>query len=179
MKATRIAYMKQIKKFLDTKDYPDQDLLEISGDTKEWHKYFSNILLTAYPEVDAHDMPYDDESFDCVVLNQVLEHVRKPWVVIKEVHRVLRTGGIAIVSSPFFYQVHKHPEDLWRFTDDGLAALCEDFSEILLKDRAGNGNLIKHIIDNPDDRSSDRMIEFANLPNDEIYYLIASVVARK
>jgi len=51
--------------------------------------------------VDITAMPYGDASFDVVIANHVLEHVDKPAAALSEIHRVLGTGGIAILQTPF------------------------------------------------------------------------------
>jgi SAM-dependent methyltransferase len=45
-------------------------------------------------------LPFDDASFDGVVLKDLLEHVTDPVGVVREVHRVLRPGGRVFASSP-------------------------------------------------------------------------------
>jgi SAM-dependent methyltransferase len=45
-------------------------------------------------------LPFDDESFDGVVLKDLLEHVADPVAVVRETHRVLKPGGLAFASSP-------------------------------------------------------------------------------
>jgi SAM-dependent methyltransferase len=45
-------------------------------------------------------LPFADESFDAVVLKDLLEHVREPVPLVREVHRVLRPGGRVFASSP-------------------------------------------------------------------------------
>ena len=87
MKATRYEYMMYVREFLnklEERDFATNDYLEISGNTPEWAKHYKNITTTSYPQVDAHNLPYADGSYDCVALNQVLEHVEKPWVVKAE-----------------------------------------------------------------------------------------------
>ena len=44
-------------------------------------------------------LPYDAESFDVVHSNQVIEHLEKTDVFVKEIHRVLKPTGYAIVST--------------------------------------------------------------------------------
>ena len=45
-------------------------------------------------------LPYEDASFDAVVLKDVLEHVADPVALVCEVRRVVRPGGLVFASSP-------------------------------------------------------------------------------
>ncbi len=45
-------------------------------------------------------LPFADQSFDAVVLKDVLEHVRDPVALVRETHRVLRPAGLVFASSP-------------------------------------------------------------------------------
>jgi SAM-dependent methyltransferase len=50
---------------------------------------------------DANDpLPFEDASFDAVMLKDVLEHLQHPVSAVREVHRVLRPGGRVYASSP-------------------------------------------------------------------------------
>lgn len=51
----------------------------------------------------AECIPYEDNSFDLVILNNVLEHLSEPQKVFKEVHRVLKRDGVFIVKTPNCY----------------------------------------------------------------------------
>ncbi len=45
-------------------------------------------------------LPFEDGRFDCVVLQEVIEHLQNPVLVMKEIHRVLKPGGVFILSTP-------------------------------------------------------------------------------
>jgi SAM-dependent methyltransferase len=54
----------------------------------------------AVDKVDIMDMPYADGSFDAVLCNHVLEHVDDDRLAMREIRRVLRPGGWAILMTP-------------------------------------------------------------------------------
>ncbi len=48
----------------------------------------------------AQPLPFDEQSFDAVVMKDLLEHVPDPVALVREVRRVLRPGGRVFASSP-------------------------------------------------------------------------------
>jgi ubiquinone/menaquinone biosynthesis C-methylase UbiE len=79
---------------------------------------------------DIHAMPIESDSFDCVFCTGTLEHVRDPWQGVREIHRVLRPGGLVHIDVPFIQGFHADPTDYWRFTIEGLRLLCASFEEV-------------------------------------------------
>ncbi len=79
---------------------------------------------------DVQDLKFEDEKFDIVVCNAVLEHVEDPIKAIGELHRVLKKGGLIWVEAPFNHQYHGSPNDFWRVTPDGIRIWMKDFTEI-------------------------------------------------
>ena len=79
---------------------------------------------------DIHNMPFDAAEFDGVFCTGTLEHVQDPWQAVREIHRILKPGGIVHIDVPFIQGYHADPTDFWRFTIDGLKQLCHDFEEL-------------------------------------------------
>lgn len=87
------------------------------------------------PEIlaDAKKLPFGNNSFDIALLIQVLEHVNDPDKVIKEAARVLKPGGVLIISIPFFYPLHDMPYDWGRYTSSALKTFIDGASLHLVK----------------------------------------------
>lgn len=69
----------------------------------------------------------EDNRFDAVICTEVLEHAEDPNLVIGEIWRVLKPGGLALVTTPFVYGVHGSPYDYRRYTIFGLVQAVEQF----------------------------------------------------
>ena len=74
---------------------------------------------------DGHKFPFDDETFDSILCNQVLEHVFNPAEFLAEMNRVLRPRGNLLLTIPFFWDEHEQPFDYARYSSFGLRALLE------------------------------------------------------
>jgi SAM-dependent methyltransferase len=79
---------------------------------------------------DLEDLKFADATFDAAVCWSVLEHVPHPQIGVKELHRVLKPGGLIWIQVPFLFPYHEGPRDYWRVTPDGLRIWMEDFEEI-------------------------------------------------
>lgn len=77
----------------------------------------------------AESLPLEDGSFDCVISSQVIEHVARPDLAVAEIRRILKPGGLALVSTHGVIRYHPNPEDYWRWTHAGLAELFRSTGE--------------------------------------------------
>lgn len=106
---------------------PPSVIREIVGDPSV--RWESVGLDTTYPVTyvgSEYSYPVDSDAFDVVVAMNVLEHVRKPWVWIRELARICKPGGYVITVNPVSWPYHEHPVDCWRAYPEGMKALYED-----------------------------------------------------
>jgi len=90
------------------------------------------IVHAHYPEYNCLCLPFENESFDTLLSDQVLEHVEgSPQQAIDEAYRILRPGGIAIHTTCFINPIHRMPKDFWRFTPEALELLHSKWGEII------------------------------------------------
>lgn len=83
-------------------------------------------------------MPFADNAWDTIVCLETLEHVKDPFMAMKEMYRVLKPGGTFIGSTPFNYELHgEEYGDYWRFTRQGWEILLKDFKDPLIRTHAG------------------------------------------
>jgi SAM-dependent methyltransferase len=73
-----------------------------------------------------HGLSFTDGSVGTLIAVETLEHVADPYLAVREIQRVLRPGGIAIVTTPFNFPIH-HMPDYTRFTPEGMARLLSAF----------------------------------------------------
>lgn len=114
---------------------------------------YVGVDITSGPNVDvvapAEELPFQSESFDCVVCSQMLEHAEDPARVLAELHRVLRPGGVAFVSTHGVIRYHPDPDDFWRWTQTGLHRLfagSAGWSEVQVTPNGGVATAIAYLI---------------------------------
>jgi SAM-dependent methyltransferase len=97
------------------------------------------ITDAAYPEHSVFDLPFENDRFDTVVSDQVLEHLEgDPREAFEETFRVLKPNGIALHTTCFMNPMHACPNDYWRFTPQALELLASRYGEVV--EASGWGN---------------------------------------
>ncbi len=91
------------------KDYASADLQQKNVD------YQVNLL----------NLPFDDGSYDCVIACHVLEHIKDDCQALKEIRRVLRPGGLAILPVPIICDTtteypEPNPYEEWHVRAPGV-----------------------------------------------------------
>jgi SAM-dependent methyltransferase len=93
-------------------DYVSQDFCQYQGSggapkeglqTKSWDT--TRIDLVS----DIAAIPAPDASFDAILCSEVLEHVPEPTHALDEFARLLKPGGVMIITAPFASNVHMAP----------------------------------------------------------------------
>lgn len=70
-------------------------------------------------------LPFGDAEFDSVLCTEVLEHCRDPQRIAREMWRVLKPGGYALLTAPMVLHHHEEPWDFQRFTRYGMKELAD------------------------------------------------------
>ena len=95
---------------------------------------------------DAHAIPLADASVDCVLCVSLLEYVASPSIVVNEIRRVLKPGGIVYLSTPFVFPYHPPPADRFRFSMTGLRQVACQFDEIKVGTNRGPASTFCHVL---------------------------------
>ena len=103
---------------------PYADRLAVYG--VDYQPTYVDSCASAYPDAhyslgDLAALDFPDEHFDLVLMNQVIEHLERPQVVVAELTRVLRPGGTLLVATPnygtFGWRLIENTYHRW-FVDD-------------------------------------------------------------
>jgi SAM-dependent methyltransferase len=79
---------------------------------------------------DLRSLSFGEGEVGTAVCVDTLEHCEDPLTACREIHRVLRPGGVLAVASVMWFPIHGYPHDYWRFTPDGLRVLLAPFDDV-------------------------------------------------
>jgi len=100
---------KYFKKYCSNLNYTSQDICQYNGSGNEglhmgtWDTKDTDIIS------DAANIPVEDETFDNALCTEVLEHAAHPIEILKEIFRILKPGGLAIITVPSLSLTHFAP----------------------------------------------------------------------
>ena len=116
------------------------------GGTAPYHDFTEygdiRLDLVKAPNVnmvaDGCRLPFRDESINTVFASHMMEHVLCPYLLLKEIHRVLKPGGEARITVPYLFD--NIPQHIYSWNEATL------------------GNLLRRVFDEVDVRRSDRRL---------------------
>lgn len=110
-----------------------------------------------------YSFPVPDDTYDIVLSGQVIEHIPRIWVWMKEVARVCKPGGIVITINPVSWPYHEAPLDCWRVYPEGMKALYEDsqLSVLLSTWESLERPALRYRIPGRSDREQPKLLRFA------------------
>lgn len=82
---------------------------------------------------DGEWLPFERETFDCVISTEMFEHARRFWITGKEMVRVLKRGGWLILSARGNGFGRHNPPDRWRFMPGTLTEFFGDFGLVCME----------------------------------------------
>ncbi len=97
--------------------------------------YTATSLYKNQPDVyvDSGFLPFRQNSYDVVLLLDVIEHVPSSQKILNDIHRVLKVDGSLYLQIPFLYPIHDAPLDYYRWTESGLNLLLADSGFSIVK----------------------------------------------
>lgn len=99
-----------------------------------------------FPEADVRNcdlrtssIPYEDNFFDCVFAAEIIEHLECPELLINDIKRVTKDGGLILITTPFEGMIGD-TEHLWDFGESDFIEYGKKFSyySLLRTDNPGN-----------------------------------------
>jgi SAM-dependent methyltransferase len=107
---------------------PDAFILNVGAGETRLDPRVKTLEIEAAPGIDfvgsATALPIEDNSLDLLITQEVLEHVDNPFLAMREIYRVMKSGAKAYVQLPFTIGYHPCPNDYWRFTRHGIEELA-------------------------------------------------------
>lgn len=94
----------------------------------------------------ADNIPVDDNTFDIVMLAEVIEHLENPIAVLNECYRVLKKDGKIVVTIPFLNALHADPYDFQRWTDVKIENVFNKSGFKLIKPMGGKVAVIYDLL---------------------------------
>ena len=113
-------------------------------------------LKEKYPEVHfvhANIPPFEgvkDNFYDVVISFQVIEHIKKDRLFLEEIYRVLKPGGMALLTTPNIKKtLSRNPWHIREYTAEQLTNLSSEvFDEVEMKGITGNKKVMDYYEEN-------------------------------
>ena len=102
----------------------------------EGHPHDNEFIDIFY---DGKTIPFDNNTFDCILSSEVFEHMFNINEIMNELSRVLKKGGVILITCPFAWNLHEIPNDYARYTPFALIDIFQKNGfEVLKVEKIGN-----------------------------------------
>lgn len=146
-----------VERAVELEDVKGKDVIEVgSYDVNgSVRPYVESLAPASYLGVDIRQGPgvdlicpaelladrFGEESFDLVVSTELLEHVADWRIVITNVKRIVRAGGLIVITTRSRgFELHDFPDDFWRYEPSDMRVIFADCCiEMLDIDRSAPG----------------------------------------
>jgi SAM-dependent methyltransferase len=128
-------------------------------------------------KLDVTEIPFDNETFDVIICNHVLEHVEDDRKALREFYRVLRPGGWALLQSCLWPNLERtredptitSPEDRERYFGqfDHVRVYGRDYAE-----RLQEAGFVTRVDDYPGKLGQKLVKRYALDPLENVYFCV-------
>tara|TARA_Y100000992_G_scaffold300726_1_gene269973 strand:- start:91 stop:864 length:774 start_codon:yes stop_codon:yes gene_type:complete len=125
-------------------------------------KYRDNVFISSnFPPLS----DIEDNSFDTVISFQVIEHIQDDTQYISEIERILRPGGVALITTPNIKMtLTRNPWHVREYTSEELNRLCRKyFSQVDVLGISGNSKVIEYYNQNLESVKRFKRLDIFNL----------------
>lgn len=141
MTAVRAALEREMLPAFAARFTPSDLLLNIGAGRYAYRDHFSCRVVTSDRDPDvgcdecfaAEAIPYATNAVDGVLLMGVLERLDDPMQAMREIRRVLKPGGVALICVLDLGFPWRKPVDRWRLSAGGAAHLLSAFTVITMR----------------------------------------------
>ena len=128
----------------------DKLIINLGSGIKRINNRVVNIDFYPFNNVDIISdiscLPFNNNSVDVVINEFVLEHVKNPESIVREIYRILKPNGLLYLAVPFVASFHSSPDDYYRWSKQGLKELLRDFKEEEIGIRCGPTSAMLYIV---------------------------------
>lgn len=114
----------------------DKKILDVGSGDKEFFNLclkkkidISEIDGSAGIDFEKDKLPFENENFEIIIFNAVIEHLYNPNLVLSEIYRILKKGGVLIITAPNYHYTYKYfyddPTHVHPYTPRSLIKVLE------------------------------------------------------
>ena len=134
------------EKFCSHLDYTSQDFGKYTVEGNDEGKQTVNWDNSKIDIVsDIIDIPLPDKSFDAIMCVEVFEHIAEPVKAVKQFERILKPGGVLILTAPFCSITHFAPYYFANgYSKYWYEKILKDYN-FIIDELVYNGNYFEYI----------------------------------